>query len=85
VKLIAVVAVLAACALTGCVQRLTLEEAQARCTQQGGFLVIIHSQPISKAGVVGPDEASPGDCVSPSKFEVAPPAPNKAPAPAPTN
>ena len=79
-RLIAVVAVSAAFALAGCVEKLTLEQAQARCTQQGGFLVIIHSQKISKAGAVGPDEPSPGDCISPSKFEVAPPAPAAAPA-----
>ncbi len=66
--------------LAGCQTRLTLEEAQARCTQQGGLLVIIHSQKISKAGAVGPDEPSPGDCISPNKFDVPPPAPAKPPA-----
>jgi len=80
VRLIAVAAVSAACGLAGCQAKLTLEEAQARCTQQGGFLVIIHSQKISKAGAVGPDEPSPGDCVSPSKFDLPPPAPAKPPA-----
>jgi hypothetical protein len=68
--------------LGGCQTRLTLEEAQARCTKQGGFLVIIHSQKISRAGAVGPDEPSPGDCISPDKFDAAAPgapAPAKAP------
>jgi hypothetical protein len=60
---------------------LTLEEAQKRCTQQGGLLVVIHSQKISRSGAVGPDEPSPGDCVSASKFDLPQPAPNAAPAP----
>lgn len=81
-RLIAVAAVSAAFALAGCVEKLTLEQAQARCASQGGFLVIIHSQKISKSGAVGPDEPSPGDCIAPSKFDVAPPAPVKPPAPA---
>lgn len=70
------VAALAAGALAGCQQPLTLEEAQAQCTKQGGFLVVIHTQKITASGI-GPDVPSPGDCVSPSKFDV--PAP-KAPA-----
>lgn len=74
------VAVLAAGALAGCAHKLTLEEAQALCTQQGGFLVIIHAQPISKAGVIGPDEPSPGECVAPGKFDVAKPVPAQPPA-----
>jgi len=77
-------AVFGACALAGCQERLTLEEAQARCKQQGGYLVVIYTQPISTSGV-GPEEASPGDCVSASKFDVAKPAPGTAPAPAPAN
>ena len=79
-KRIAVLAISAALLLSGCAEKLTLEQAQARCTLQGGFLVIIHSQKISKGGAVGPDEPSPGDCISPSKFDVPPPAPAAAPA-----
>ena len=81
-KLVAVVAILTACGLAGCVERMTLEEAQKRCTQQGGLLVVIHSQKISRSGAVGPDEPSPGDCVSPNKFDLPQPAPDNTPAPA---
>jgi len=76
--------VVIAFSLAGCQERLSLEEAQARCAQQGGLLVVIHSQKISRSGAVGPDQPSPGDCVSPSKFDVAQPAAS-APAPAPAS
>lgn len=80
-KLIAaMIAGLGVWVLAGCQERLTLAEAQARCTQQAGFLVIIHTQKINKAGVVGPEIDSPGDCVSPGKFDVPPPATGKVPA-----
>jgi len=70
VKLIAVViASLGACLLlAGCQDRLTLEEAQARCTKQGGFLVVIHTQKLTMSGV-GPDIPSPGNCIAPSNFD----------------
>jgi len=58
---------LGACALGGCEHRLTLEEARAACTKQGGFLVVIHSQKITMAGL-GEEIDSPGDCVAPDKF-----------------
>lgn len=64
--------------LAGCQGPLTLEEARAACTKQGGFLVVIHTQKITKAGVVGPEIDTPGDCIAPDKFDVAPPASNKA-------
>jgi hypothetical protein len=76
-----VIAVVGTCALAACQERLTLEEAQARCTQQGGFLVVIHAQEISRSGAIGPDKPSPGDCISSGKFDVAQPALSKGPAP----
>ena len=64
--------------LTGCQHAMTLEEAQAACTKQGGFLVVFYSRKITTAGV-GPEIATPGNCVSPDKFDHAPaaPAPSK--------
>jgi hypothetical protein len=76
-----VIAALGAFGLAGCQDRLTLEQAQALCTKQGGLLVVIYTQKLTAAGV-GPQIASPGDCISTSKFDIAPPAPSKAPAPA---
>jgi hypothetical protein len=72
---------LGAFVLAGCQDRLTLEEAQALCTKQGGLLVVIYSQKLTASGV-GPQIASPGDCIPPSKFDIAPPASTNAPAPA---
>lgn len=60
--------------LTGCQHELTLEEARELCAKQGGLLVVIYSQKITRAGV-GKEIASPGDCVSPSKFDLPAPAP----------
>jgi hypothetical protein len=74
-----VIAVLGAFGLAGCQDRLTLEEAQALCTKQGGLLVVIYTQKLTASGV-GPQTASPGDCIASSKFDVVPPA--SAPAPA---
>jgi hypothetical protein len=76
-----VIAALGAFVLAGCQDGLTLKEAQALCTKQGGLLVVIYSQKLTAAGV-GPQTASPGDCISPSKFDISPPASNSAPAPA---
>lgn len=76
------VAILGAFVLAGCQDRLTLEEAQALCKKQGGLLMVIYSQKLTASGI-GPQIASPGDCVSPSKFDIAPPAPAPAPAPQP--
>ncbi|MGE4063667.1 MAG: hypothetical protein AB7E79_09890 [Rhodospirillaceae bacterium] len=64
-------AALAAVALAGCRGPLTLEEAQARCAAAGGLLTIIYTQQITASGIGSPVE-SPGECVSPSKFEVEP-------------
>lgn len=82
-----VIALLGACALGGCQPALTLEQARGLCTKQGGFLVVIHSQKITMAGV-GPEIDSPGDCISPSKFDgskaaagTTPPAVSGSPAP----
>jgi hypothetical protein len=74
-----VMAALACCVLAGCQARMTLEEARAQCTKQGGFLIVIHSQKITRSGV-GDEILSPGDCVSASKFDV--PSPGNQPAPA---
>ena len=68
--------------LTGCQHQLTLEEARAACTQQGGFLVVIYTQQITMAGV-GPQVATPGNCVSSKDFNAAQPASTSSAAPAP--
>ncbi len=68
---------LAALLLAGCQSKvMTLEEAQAQCTKKGGLLAVIYTQEVSAAGL-GPEVASPGDCISPRKFDApgAPPAP----------
>jgi hypothetical protein len=71
--------------LAGCEHQMTLEEARAACTKQGGFLVVIHTMKVTLAGV-GPETDSPGDCVSPGKFGTADAKPAPAPAkPAPAN
>jgi predicted small secreted protein len=80
-----VIVALGAFLLAGCQERLTLEQAQALCTKQGGLLAVIYTQKITASGA-GPQIASPGDCISPSKFDIKPAAPpaasNGAPAPA---
>ena len=67
---------------------MTLEEARAACTKQGGFLVVIHTMKVTLAGV-GPETDSPGDCISAGKFDKSPPEnaakPPAAPASAPAN
>jgi UrcA family protein len=72
--------------LAGCQERLTLEQAQALCTKQGGLLAVIYTQKLTMSGA-GPQIASPGDCISPSKFDIKPAAPPaaSASAPAPAN
>ena len=60
-----------ALAVAGCQHELTLEEAQAACTKQGGFLVVFYSQKVTMAGL-GPQIATPGNCVSAGKFDKAP-------------
>ena len=62
---------LGALLLAGCEHTLTLQEAQAQCTKQGGFLVIIYTQKLTMSGL-GPETATPGDCVSASKFDITP-------------
>ena len=74
-------AAFALCLLAGCQNRLTLEEARALCTKQGGFLMVIHTQKITTSGV-GEEIDSPGDCVSASKFDIPPAAPRNTPGPA---
>jgi hypothetical protein len=82
VKLTTVItAVLVGFVLAGCQHQLTLEEARALCTKQGGFLVVIHSQKITMAGL-GEEKDSPGNCISPDKFGTSPPAPSPAAKPA---
>ncbi len=73
--------IVAAFELAGCQHQMTLEEARAACTQQGGFLVVIYTQKITVAGV-GPQVATPGNCASSSSFTTAAgaaPAPASAP------
>lgn len=77
----ALFAFLAGFVLAGCQSKMTLEEAQALCTKKGGFLVVIYTQQITVSGA-GPQIASPGNCIAPSKFDITPPASNNAPAPA---
>lgn len=60
--------------MAGCAPPMTLEEARAACTKQGGFLVVIHTQKVTTAGI-GDEKLTPGQCVSSSKFDAAPPAP----------
>jgi hypothetical protein len=52
----------------GCQSKTTLDEAQDQCMKKGGMLMIIYTQEISLSGM-GPQVASPGDCVLPSKFD----------------
>ena len=59
---------LAGAGLAGCQHAMTLEEAEAACTAQGGLLAIIYTETITRTSV-GPVVASPGDCISPDKFE----------------
>lgn len=61
---------------------MTMEEAQAACTKQGGFLMVFYSRKITTEGV-GPEIAPPGNCVSADKFDKAPAA--SAPPAAPTS
>ena len=72
------------CVLAGCQPRLTLDEAQALCTKQGGFLTVIYTQRVTTAGI-GPQVASPGECISPNKFGVTSASPTPAPSPAPNS
>ena len=67
-KLVSVTAIAAVfLLLAGCEPSLTLAEAQALCTKQGGLLVIIYSQKVTQTGP-GPVLTTPGHCVSPSQF-----------------
>ena len=63
----ALVTALAAASLAGCQHAMTLEEAEAACTAQGGLLAIIYTEKITRTSV-GPVVASPGECISPDKF-----------------
>jgi hypothetical protein len=67
--------------LAGCQSKMTLEEAQALCTKKGGLLVVIYTQQVTASGA-GPEIASPGNCVSPNKFDITAPPSDSAPAPA---
>jgi hypothetical protein len=71
---------LAAAVLGGCQASLTLEQAQALCAQQGGLLTVIYTQQITASGV-GEQIGSPGDCISPDKFDTTVPQPSSAPPP----
>jgi len=55
--------------LAGCQHKLTLEEAQALCEKQGGFLVVIYTQKITTSGP-GDQVASPGDCLSTDQYGI---------------
>jgi len=69
----------------GCQSKSTLDEAQEQCMKKGGMLMIIYTQEISLSGL-GPQVASPGDCILPSKFDPEPaPGPAAPPPPKPVN
>jgi hypothetical protein len=71
----------AAVVLGGCQSPLTLEQAQARCAAQGGLLTVIYTQSITASGI-GDQVGSPGECISPDRFEAGAPEPAGAPPPA---
>jgi hypothetical protein len=70
--------------LAGCQHQPTLEEARALCTQQGGFLMVFYSQKVTPSGL-GPQVATPGNCVASTKFDMAQPAPAPAAAGSPVS
>ena len=55
--------------LAGCQHKLTLEEAQALCEKQGGFLVVIYTQKITASGP-GDQVARPGDCLRTDQYGI---------------
>jgi hypothetical protein len=57
----AIVLVLAAALLAGC-KGMTLEEARALCTKEGGLLTVFTTQELTQAGL-GPVKQTPGDCI----------------------
>ena len=77
-KFIVASAALSAVLLAACQTPMTLEEAQARCAEQGGLLTIIYTQSITASGV-GEQIGAPGDCISPTRFETTPSKPSGAP------
>ena len=64
----ALFAILAAFMLAGCQHKLTLDEAQEQCMKKGGLLMVIYTQQITASGP-GEQVASPGNCISSSKFD----------------
>ena len=82
-RVLGAMALFGAWVLAGCQHQMTLEEARAACTKQGGFLVVIHTMKVTLAGV-GPETDTPGDCISAGKFDNAAKPPAK-PASAPAN
>jgi hypothetical protein len=58
----------AAALMAGCTPYMTLEQAQAQCTAQGGFLVVIYTQKFTRS-TIGPVVASPDKCVMPKEFD----------------
>ncbi|HKU64522.1 MAG TPA: hypothetical protein VJQ06_05640 [Rhizomicrobium sp.] len=74
----ALFAILPALAMAGCQSKMTLDEAQELCMQKGGMLMIVYTQAITTAGL-GPQIASPGDCVMPSQFDLPASAPANQP------
>jgi hypothetical protein len=68
-------------ALAGCQPGPSVEEARALCAKQGGFLVVFHTQKVTMSGL-GPEVETPGDCLSPSKFGLAPASPGSSAVPA---
>ncbi|MDP1586237.1 MAG: hypothetical protein Q8M07_00715, partial [Prosthecobacter sp.] len=81
VKFIVASAALSGVLLGSCQTSMTLEQAQARCAEKGGLLTIIYTQSITASGI-GEQIPTPGDCISPSRFETTAPKPSGAPPPA---
>ena len=75
------IGIVALAVLMGCQPSLTLEEAQALCTEQGGLLSVIYTQEITTSEI-GEPVGSPGECISPGKFGADSPTPGDAPPPA---
>lgn len=78
------IAIAGALLLAGCAHEMTVEEARALCTKQGGLLMVIYTQKVTLAGI-GPEVAKPGNCVSTKNFDKPAPAQDSAAAPAPVS
>jgi len=69
----AIILVLGFLALTGC-NGMTLEEARALCTKEGGLLTVFTTQELTQSGL-GPVKQAPGDCIHREALGAPPAAP----------